>query len=569
MLLFNPKKYQREHADEGSRRLVEKTIAFFENKGLRRIKEDDQSMVWYEDFLTFIKEEKIFADLLTPAAYGEGESGRRWDMWRICEFNEVLAFYGLCYWYAWQVTILGLGPIWMGENEEVKKKTAGLLAAGGVFAFGLSEKTHGADLYSTEVTLTPQADGSWLASGSKYYIGNGNCAALVSTFGRFAGSGEYVFFVVDPQHPRYECVKKIDTSGVRQAYVAEYALHDYPITEAEILSRGDLAWNSSLNTVNIGKFELGCASIGICTHAFHEALNHAAGRNLYGRAVTDFPHVRRLFTEAYARLTAMKLFAWRAADYLRAASDDDRRYLLFNPVVKMKVTGQGEKVIALLHEVIAAKGYEQDTYFEMALRDIGMLPKLEGTEHVNMALIIKFVRNYFFGPVEYPEVPRRHEAGDDGYLFRQKTGGLAGVRFPDYRLAYRDCRAVNVGIFGEQAELFRRLLVEAPPTADQAANIDYMLAAGQLFTLIVYGQLILENARIYQTDAALLEQIFAFLVRDFSAFALQMILGYENTAGQEAIYSTMLKKPGMNNEEAERVWSGQVYSLRDQYAMNG
>jgi acyl-CoA dehydrogenase len=91
----------------------------------------------------------------------------------------------------------------------------------------------------------------------------------------------------------------------------------------------------------------------------------------------------------------MKLFAWRAADYLRAASDDDRRYLLFNPVVKMKVTGQGEKVIALLHEVIAAKGYEQDTYFEMALRDIGMLPKLEGTEHVNMALIIKFVRNYF------------------------------------------------------------------------------------------------------------------------------------------------------------------------------
>ncbi len=57
-------------------------------------------------------------------------------------------------------------------------------------------------------------------------------------------------------------------------------------------------------------------------------------------------------------------------------------------------------------------------------------------------------------------------------------------------------------------------------------------------------------------------------MRDFSAFALQMILGYENTAGQEAIYSTMMKKPGMNSEEAERVWTGQVYSLRDQYTMN-
>ena len=132
---------------------------------------------------------------------------------------------------------------------------------------------------------------------------------------------------------------------MRQAYVAEFALHDYPITEADIVSRGELAWNSSLNTINVGKFELGCASIGIATHCLYEALNHAAGRSLYGRYVTDFPHVKKLFTEGYVRLLAMKLFALRAADYMRAASDDDRRYLLFNPIVKMKVTGQGEKVV--------------------------------------------------------------------------------------------------------------------------------------------------------------------------------------------------------------------------------
>ena len=568
MLLFNPQDYHRDHADAESRQLVEKTIAFFENKGLRRIKEDDQAMVWYDDFLNFIKEEKIFAKLLTPAAYGLGDPGRRWDMWRISEFNEVLAFYGLCYWYAWQVTILGLGPIWMGSNEEAKKRTARLLAAGGVFAFGLSERAHGADLYSTETTLTPAGDGRWLANGSKYYIGNGNCAALVSTFGKLAGTGEYVFFVVDPQQPQYQCVKKIDTSGVRQAYVAEYSLHDYPVGDADILSRGDLAWNSSLNTINVGKFELGCASIGICTHAFYEALNHAAGRNLYGRYVTDFPHVRRLFTEAYARLTAMKLFAMRAADYMRTASDDDRRYLLFNPVVKMKVTGQGEKVIALLHEVIAARGFEQDTYFEMALRDIGMLPKLEGTEHVNMALIIKFVKNYFFDPRDYPEVPRRAEAGDDGYLFRQRTGGLAQVRFPDYWLAYAGMESPNIAVFRDQVELFRRLLIQAPPTPEQAGNIDYMLAAGQLFTLGIYAQLILENARIYKLDPDLRDQIFAFLISDFSTFALQMTLNYENTAEQGAIYSSMMQKPVMNKDSAARVWAEQVYALRGRYTMH-
>ncbi len=277
-----------------------------------------------------------------------------------------------------------------------------------------------------------------------------------------ADTGEYVFFAVRTDHPKYECVKKIDTSGVRQAFVAEFALHDYPIEEDDILSRGEKAWNSSLNTVNVGKYELGCASIGIATHCFYEALDHAAGRTLYGRRVTDFPHVKKLFTESYARITAMKLFTHRAADYLRCASDKDRRYLLFNPIVKMKVTGQGEQVVGMLHNVIAAKGYEQDTYFEMALRDIGMLPKLEGTEHVNMALIIKFVQNYFFEPREYPEIPKRSDAGDDSYLFRQMTGKLSRVRFPDYRLAYEGRKLKNIEIFRGQMELLRSLLLQAP-----------------------------------------------------------------------------------------------------------
>jgi acyl-CoA dehydrogenase len=565
MQLLNPKNYSRVFCDPETHRLVLKTIEFFENKGLARIKADDQAMVWYEDFLAFIKEEGVFAHFLTPAAYSR--RGGRWDMWRISEFNEVLAFYGLCYWYAWQVTILGLGPIWMGDNEAVKEQAARLLEEGGVFAFGLSERTHGADLYSSEMTLSPQADGGYLASGSKYYIGNGNCAALVSTFGKIAGSGEYVFFVVDPRHEKYHCVKKIDTSGVRQAYVAEYRLDDYPIGEGDILSRGDHAWNSSLNTINVGKFELGCASIGIATHCFYEALGHAAGRNLYGRYVTDFPHVRKILVEGYARLIAMKLVAYRSADYLRVASDEDRRYLLFNPIVKMKVTGQGEKVVALLHEIIAAKGFEQDTYFEMAIRDITMLPKLEGTEHVNMALIIKFVRNYFFDPQAYAEVGRISEPADDGYLFRQMTGKLASVRFPDYRLAYQGVDSPNVQRFREQVELFRTLLISAPPSREQAANIDYMLAAGEMFTLVVYAQLVLENARLYAVDTDLIEQIFTFLIADFSASALKMIVGQDNSSAQEEIFRQMLKKPVKDDQGWQRLWQI-VYDHRDAYIIN-
>ncbi|MGD8604377.1 MAG: acyl-CoA dehydrogenase, partial [Anaerolineales bacterium] len=395
MILLNPHKHNRQYPDERSHQIMLKTIAFFENKGKQKLKEDDHERTWYADFLEFIKKEQIFYTLLTPTAYGGDET--RWDTWRNCEFNEILAFYGLAYWYTWQVTILGLGPIWMSDNEELKRKAAQLLQDGEIFAFGLSEQNHGADVYSTEMTLSPKGKGTFSASGEKYYIGNAQKARMISTFGKMAGSEDYTFFVIDSQHKQFDCVKNITNS---QNYVAHFKLMDYPVEEGDILSLGVNAWDTALNTVNVGKYNLGWASIGICTHAFYEAINHASNRRLYNMYVTDFSHVQRMFTDAYCRLAAMKLFALRAADYQRCASREDRRYLLYNALVKMKVTTQGEEVIDLLWDVIAAKGFEKDMYFEMAARDIRALPKLEGTVHVNIALIVKFMRSYFFMPAD-------------------------------------------------------------------------------------------------------------------------------------------------------------------------
>ena len=108
------------------------------------------------------------------------------------------------------------------------------------------------------------------------------------------------------------------------------------------------------------------------------------------------------------------------------ASPRDRRYLLFNPVSKMKITTEGERVIELLWDVIAAKGFERDTYFRGAGKDVGALAKLEGTVHVNLALILKFVPNYLFAPTDQPVVSTRQDPVDDEFLFRQGAGARSG-----------------------------------------------------------------------------------------------------------------------------------------------
>jgi acyl-CoA dehydrogenase len=567
-MLFNPHTYDPTHLDAESRRLLLATIEFFEERGKKALLDSYIDRVWYGDFLDFAAKEGLFATFLTPAADGGGDPGKRWDTARNAALSEILGFYGLGYWYAWQVTVLGLGPVWQSANPVARAHTAQLLADGHVLAFGLSERGHGADIYATDMILTPDGDGGFSAGGTKYYIGNGNVAGLVSVFGRRAdveGPDGYVFFAADSRHPAYHLVKNV-VNG--QMFVSEFRLEDYPVHPQDVLQTGRAAFDAALNTVNIGKFNLCTAAIGIGEHAMYEAVTHAHRRMLYGRPVTDFPHVRRELTDAYVRLVAMKMFSARALDYFRSAGPDDRRYLLFNPMTKMKVTTEGERVIDLMWDVIAAKGFEADTYFDKAAKDIRGLPKLEGTVHVNLALILKFMPNYLFRPAEYPPVPTRHDPADDEFLFRQGPArGLGAIRFHDWRLAYdQHAHLPNVARFREQADGLVALLREHAPEEAQQGDLDFLLALGQLFALVVYGQLILEQADLTSVEDTVLDEIFDVLVRDFSQYCTELHGKTATTEAQAAWALAHVRRPVPDAARTADVWN-RVVALCGAYEM--
>jgi acyl-CoA dehydrogenase len=563
-LLFDPNAYDPSHFDPETRRQLRAVIDWFEGRGKTRLLRDDLEAAWVSDFLDFIKQEKIFATFLTPSEYGGGDSNKRWDTSRNAALSEIFGFYGLSYWYAEQVTILGLGPIWQSDNIKAKERAAAQLEAGGVMAFALSEREHGADIYNTDLLLTPAQDEDveggerpvFRASGEKYYIGNGNVAGMVSVFSRRTdvdGADGYVWFVADSAHQNYELIGNV-VHG--QMFVSNFRLNDYPVHEEDILCTGPEAFSAALNTVNVGKFNLCSGSIGMCEHAFYEAINHANNRILYGNPVTDFPHVRASFVEAYARLIAMKLFSDRAIDYFRSASLDDRRYLLFNPVTKSKVTSEGEAVITLLWDVLAAKGFEKNTYFCEVARLIGALPRLEGTVHVNVAQILKFMPNYMLNPADSPEIGTRNDPADDVFFWAQGPArGASKVQFADWATVYeRHVKIPNVAVFYEQARALKELLITAAPDPDQMKDLDFLLVVGHLFTLIVYGQLILEQADLIGLDADLVDQIFEVQIRDFSQYAVALHGKSSSTTAQQDWAMAAVRRPLTDSHRFDRVW---------------
>ncbi len=574
-LLLDPNRFDPRHLDAESRRHLQALIDWFEERGKTRLLRDDLEATWVTDFLDFVRRERLFATFLTPSEFAGGDPNKRWDTSRNAVLSEILGFYGLSYWYAEQVTILGLGPIWQSDNVKAKEKAAAQLDAGGVMAFALSEREHGADIYNTDMLLTPGTDEregvAFRATGEKYYIGNGNVAGMVSVFGRrtdIDGADGYVWFVADSGHENYELLGNV-VHG--QMYVSNFRLTDYPVYEEDILCTGPDAFSAALNTVNVGKFNLCSGSIGMCEHAFYEAITHANNRILYGNPVTDFPHVRASFVDAYARLIAMKLFSDRAIDYFRSAGPQDRRYLLFNPVTKSKVTSEGETVVTLLWDVLAAKGFEKNTYFCEVARLIGALPRLEGTVHVNVAQILKFMPNFMFDPADYPPIGTRDDPADDVFFWSQGPArGASKVQFADWAPVYeRHLDIPNVGVFYEQVQAFKELLSTAAPDADQQRDLDFVLVVGHLFTLVVYGQLILEQAELTGLDAEfreLVDQIFDVQVRDFSAYAVALHGKPSSTAAQQEWAMSAVRKPATDPARFDRVWE-HVRDYDGAYAM--
>jgi len=115
--------------------------------------------------------------------------------------------------------------------------------------------------------------------------------------------------------------------------------------------------------------------------------------------------------------------------------------------------------------------------------------------------------------------------------------------------------------------MLREFLLTAAPDKEQSRDIDFLLNLGELFTLVAYGQLIIEKGRMEQVEDDLLDQIFDFMIRDFSKFALQIYSKPGVTEPQMALCMKMIRKPVANRDRFRNIWENHAYCLKDSYEM--
>jgi acyl-CoA dehydrogenase len=550
------------YLDDPSIRLL---VEFFRNKGQEALKEEDRREEWYSDWIDYQAKHGLYASVLSPKQYSNLR--HHFSVRRLTRFLEVFAYFSPAHAYSLQVSFLGLFPILMSANEALKKEAVAKLESGGLFAFGVSERAHGSDLFANEFTVTPAGAAGWRADGSKYYIGNANAACIISVLARKGGGpagsarrAPFVFFALRPgETPAFRIVRKIRTLGIRQAFVGAFEVTGHSLPESDIISQGREAWDAVFGTVNLGKFFLGFGAVGLCEHAFAEADAHMRHRILFGKPVSEMPHIRDATAFAFARLTAMKLYAYRALDYLQVAGENDRRYLLFNAVQKAKVSTEGVKVMALLSECIAARGFEAPTYFESALREAQMVPSLESSTHINFAQAAQFIEAWFAPPgseVPVAEPASLHEAEADENPFWLESGdrNARTVRFAHCLAAYRPLRSVaNVRSFVKQVKMFGRFVRGGGCAGDRSTDAGLPIALGKCFAVIAYAQLVAENCVAGKLEPSLISVVFHGLIEDLGMEALKLAALFLPGSEPRALLKRVVRVPRTSAADIEAV----------------
>ena len=115
--------------------------------------------------------------------------------------------------------------------------------------------------------------------------------------------------------------------------------------------------------------------------------------------------------------------------------------------------------------------------------------------------------------------------------------------------------------------MLREMLASSPPAEEQRKDIDFLMAIGSLFTLIVYGQLVLESAASEDVSEDVIDEIFGILVADFSQAAIDLQSKPSSTEDQIAHCLRMVRKPAFDEARYDRLWEQEVAPLAGAYEL--
>lgn len=294
----------------------------------------------------------------------------------------------------------------------------------------LTEPGCGSDLGAIQSTAIPQADGTYLLSGTKLFITNAG-GGLHFTLGRIKGAKEGLdglsMFFIQQDDPRREgnnftVVKNEHKTGMHGSFTCE-VLYENAI--AELVGEAGSGFKLMLHLMNEARIATGMQGLGGIEGAIECAENYAKERSQFGKSIDQLPLMKRILKDLRVERDAMRALMmdttslydiFQFLDNKQRGSGDLtkseeklmkttwRKVRKRTPLVKFYLCEQFIEMAKKSVQVYGGYGFMKEYPIERYYRD-SLGPVLyEGTSQIQALMALKdFVKGLFRNPKNFFE----------------------------------------------------------------------------------------------------------------------------------------------------------------------